>query len=1019
MAFAWLRHLLGKDANRDKDDGEIFSRIMELTDAGRDALAQGHARQALHLLSEKHKLVVEKFGKDAISSATSAMDLAGAFLACDNTPEADHLIEWALDRYRTLEVDDERFLHALLNWAISAYQAADYQRAEPRFLDLIDRYKVLGSEHDVARAQAMDYLAQLYLRQSKNEAAEPLLLEALAIFERHGSDPTATAVCLSLLARLRYMGGRYREAEQLYRRAIASHEARGYEMDLAKDLDHLGATLAMRAQSEQRPDLAAEAVRHGERALAIFDNYLPADHYSLLSCKQNLEKYRIMSASIGKMLPSGGEPSDEVVPVVPVGHPNAIAQLLIRSRRLCESHDYDSALGLARDARQRAIHNFGDQSPLAGQSVAQMVGILRRHCSYLLGEPTGALSPSESLMMQMRAHARRGIVEDETTPAPEIEPRKRATIEKLLQQAVEFAGEMSAFASSKLGDAGSVHIFLGEEFASDVLEILHYARWLGVIESEVATRLAFEIMELHGDGGVARGLSIAARHAGESAAQRALREEYRLAVLERDTLIGSLVEAKDQAAASSAAARSLVQLPTLDQKVGALLRQLQEEGQFDMQPRATRFAIREAQSTLGSNEAIVAIHIGRRAIFLIAVRPVGAVFKRVEMERDLVRIMCEAVVESATLRGSEKTPDFDLINALQIHDLIFHPLRDFLEPGSHLLVLADGPLLTLPLGCLLVEPMEQPVSAALPTTDPEPAETDENGDAANVEEHWGFLERTQRLSSLRKWLETTTGLDAVSVVSERGAWLADRYRISLMPSFAPMTMRDRYTDCSDNRRPFLGIGDPLIGSTAHSDHAAVPETRRILTDLAAALGGDPIDDVIAGNAATIDRLIDLSESGELAARKVLCFATHAIYPRGDGDLLTEAGLLFSQGEVLTAFDVAGLRIDADFVLLTACFTGSPSGRSITVPLSGLAQAFLTAGARSLLVSHWPVEVRATELFMQAFAEAIGDSFALVGALAAAEKRVRNASREHAHPTFWAGFSIVGDGSRRLSTQVVN
>ena len=82
-----------------------------------------------------------------------------------------------------------------------------------------------------------------------------------------------------------------------------------------------------------------------------------------------------------------------------------------------------------------------------------MVGILRRHCSYLLGEPTGTLSPAESFMMQLRAHTRRGIVEDEMTLAPDIEPRKRAAIEGLLQQAIAIAGELSASASSDLGEA--------------------------------------------------------------------------------------------------------------------------------------------------------------------------------------------------------------------------------------------------------------------------------------------------------------------------------------------------------------------------------------------------------------------------------------------------------------------------------------------------------------------------------------------------------------------------------------
>jgi tetratricopeptide (TPR) repeat protein len=1012
MAFDWFSRLTGKDAGGDKSDADSFSRMLKLTHAGRAALAQGHARQALELLSEKHKLVVAKWGKDAVFSATSAIDLADAFLACGKVPEADRLTEWAVDRYRTLGIDDERYLRALSKLAMSAYQAADYQRAESRFVDLISRYKAIGSQHDVDRAMAMDHLAQVYMRQQRSEVAEPLLLEALAIFERDGSDASATAVCLSLLARLRYMSERYREAEQLQRRAIASHEAAADEMSLAKELDHLGATLSMRAQSEHRSDLAAEAVTHGERAVAIFERYLPADHYSLLGCKQNLGKYKIMSASIGKMFPSGGDSYDDPMLAMPEGHPSAIVRLLEQSWRLCQAHDYARALGLARDARHRAIQNFGDQSPLAGSAVAHMIGILRRHCSYLLGEPTGTLSPLESFMMQMRANARRGIVEDEMPPAPNIGPDVRAGIERLLQQGIAIVDEVLEFASSDLSDARSAHILRNEGFSSDVLEILHCARWLGILENDAVARLAFDIMQLHGDVSAAQGLTAAGRHAGESAAQRVLREDYRLAVLERDTLVRSLVEAKDRADASSAAARS-AQLPALEQKAAALQRRLQEESQIDAQPHPTRLALDDARAILLSNEAIVAAHVGGRAIFLIAVRPQGTLFKRVEIEGDLVRAMCEAVVKSATLIGSEEAPDFDLINALQIHDLVFHPLRDFLQPLSHLLVLADGPLWTLPLGCLVVEPMGQVANEALPATD-KPVESTENEvDHHDDEKFPGLRERTQRLFDLGKWLKLRTAIEAVSAVSERGAWLADRYSISMMPSLTTLKLRNRVANRPDNRRAFLGIGDPLIGATANSDHDAVPETRSILTDLAAALGGDPVKDVVAGSAATIDRLIDLSESGELAGRHVICFATHAIYPRGDGDLLTDAGLLFSQGEVLTAFDVAGLRIDADFVLLTACFTGSPSGRSITVPLSGLAQAFLTAGACCLLVSHWPVEVRATELFVRALAAAIGNNTPLADALAAAEKQVRHTNWEFAHPAFWAGFSIIGDGAKKL------
>ena len=981
------------------DDGSNFQRMMELTFAGRAALSRGHAREALGLLAEKHKLVVEEWGNEGVFSATSAIDLADAFLACGNMAETDRLLAWALEQYDKLGVNDERLLRAKSMWAMSAYQAADYSTAEARFRDLIKHYSDSGAARDIERAEAMDHLAQVYLRQSRNDEADALLLEALAIFERKQPNSPATAVCISLLAQLRFSGQRFREAEQLQRRAIGIHEADGDEINLAKESDHLGATLAMRADSEQRKELAQEAATHGERAVAIFEKYLPADHASLLISKRNLAHYKNLGASIGMMYPHGGE--SHVLPVTfPDGHPSAIFQLLERSRQRCDEHDYDDALELARDAHRRAIRAFGKHCSLAGEALKQTIGVVRRHCSYLLGESSGTLSSAAFLMMQMRAHARRGIVDDELTPLPQMEPALRAALDKLLKEGLSIVADVTALAPADWSKLLPSDLVAKTRLGSDLLEILHYARWLGVIENRKAICLAFEMMQLNADGSAARGLAMAARQKGADNTQRALHEQYRLAVLERDTLVRSLVEARDAAAASSAAA-ACAHLPELERKIAELRRQLPSDGAADAGSEWMRLTLDDAQSLLNPYEAILAVHVGSRALFLLAARPSGVVFRRVEMEGDLVRVMCDAVVTSATLRDGEDTPEFDLRIALQIHDLVFHPLEDFLESGLHVLVLPDGPLWTLPFGCLLAEPMMRPAAMA----DDEGAEVDAQQAAHDA--------RSRRILTFNEWRQGMTARDALSAVSARGAWLADRYHISLMPSFAPLKTRGRATSRLDSRRAFFGMGDPLIAAAPDSGHALVPETRRILSDLAMALGGDPAVDVVVGGAATIDRLLDLSESGELAARRVLCFATHAVYPRGDGDLLTDAGLLFSEGEVLTAFDVAGLRLDADCVLLTACFTGSPAGRSITVPLSGLAQAFLNAGARSLLVSHWRVEVRATELLVREFALAIRSRMPLAGALAGAGKQVRNAGGEYGHPAFWAAFSIIGDGAARL------
>jgi CHAT domain-containing protein len=61
---------------------------------------------------------------------------------------------------------------------------------------------------------------------------------------------------------------------------------------------------------------------------------------------------------------------------------------------------------------------------------------------------------------------------------------------------------------------------------------------------------------------------------------------------------------------------------------------------------------------------------------------------------------------------------------------------------------------------------------------------------------------------------------------------------------------------------------------------------------------------------------------------------------------------------LTASEVAGLKLDADWVILSACNTAAGGAKGAEA-LSGLARAFVYAGARALLFSHWSVSSEAT------------------------------------------------------------
>ena len=115
-----------------------------------------------------------------------------------------------------------------------------------------------------------------------------------------------------------------------------------------------------------------------------------------------------------------------------------------------------------------------------------------------------------------------------------------------------------------------------------------------------------------------------------------------------------------------------------------------------------------------------------------------------------------------------------------------------------------------------------------------------------------------------------------------------------------------------------------------------------------------------GAKATEAEVKQLSDDGTLAKYKIVHFATHGALA-GQVSRTSEPGLLLTPPDkasetddgYLSASEVAALKLDADWVILSACNTAA-GGAAGAEALSGLARAFFYAGARSLLVSHWEV-----------------------------------------------------------------
>jgi CHAT domain-containing protein len=202
----------------------------------------------------------------------------------------------------------------------------------------------------------------------------------------------------------------------------------------------------------------------------------------------------------------------------------------------------------------------------------------------------------------------------------------------------------------------------------------------------------------------------------------------------------------------------------------------------------------------------------------------------------------------------------------------------------------------------------------------------------------------------------------------------------------------------------------------------LPDTAQEIQSIATVLGATSEQDVYLGQRASEKQVKTMN----LSDRRVIAFASHALVPY-DLDGLDQPAIALSAPSVtgddndglLTMGEIMDLKLNADWVVLSACNTGAAQGAGAEA-VSGLGRAFFYAGTRAILVSMWPVETTSakeltTGIFrhqrenpemprsrahQQSMLELIEtkDMMGENGAIVAS----------YAHPFFWAPFIIVGD-----------
>jgi CHAT domain-containing protein len=198
---------------------------------------------------------------------------------------------------------------------------------------------------------------------------------------------------------------------------------------------------------------------------------------------------------------------------------------------------------------------------------------------------------------------------------------------------------------------------------------------------------------------------------------------------------------------------------------------------------------------------------------------------------------------------------------------------------------------------------------------------------------------------------------------------------------------------------------------------ALPETADELRTVAKELGAGP-EDIKLGEAASVWNV----KHAPLDSYRVVYFATHALVAGQIEEFAkakAEPALVLSIPDkptedddgLLRASDVAMLKLNAEFVVLSACNTAA-GDKPGAEALSGLASAFFYAGARSLLVSNWDVDSESTVALMTGLFEALKNDPHLSHAEALRLSMLRmidNPSQyEWVQPYYWAPFIVVGE-----------
>jgi len=923
-------------------------------------------------------------GPDHPDVAIGLNNLAGSYFSQGKYDLAEPLWRRALAiREKAFGENHADVAQSLFNLGIVRWFRGDYAGAEALLLRAMKvEEATLGPEHP-SRAKTMVTLAGVYRQMGREAEAESLHLRGLAIQEKSlGPRHVDVAESLVNLGNLYYGRARYDLAEPAYQRAIAIYEA-------ANLPEHFYAASAL-------ANLSAVYLQQGRlleceplllRALAIIEKRLGREHPDVADLRKNLALVRIGQGRSAEAEPLMREAISIYEKLGAERAQNAMLAMDELGRMLAENGRPAEAEPLLERAYAMRVSALGPGHPDVASSLVSLgdldvqrgaLDVARGRFQRSLEIRENAWGPDHPLVAQSldrlaAVDAAQGRLEDALRHAR----RASAILAARFSETSGYAGAGLRAEQRGLSQRFAAHV--------SVLERIRQGDAGGQLEE------AFRISQLARASDTAAQLAqMAARHASGDDRLAALVRgrqdaENRLARTESDLL--ALWSSPVDASTTERTAKLRAQRAQIRERIAETDATLQRE--FPryrelVDPRPVE--VDEIRALLGAGEALVSFLVAEDAAYVWVVKKKGAVFRRLDTDGKRLEQSVRALRLNLDPAGDPERvlrAPFPLDRARALYRDLLGPVQPQLANVQHLIIVPDGPLQSLPFSVLVAD------SATAPTAT----------DLAQAE------------------------------------WLIKRHAISVLPAESSLRALRAFVKDRPGREPFGGFGDPLLDGQpgprgafpvalrSRGGIADVREVRKLprLPDTA-----DELQSIASSLKAGSGALFLRENASERQVKSVdlqkfrtLAFATHGLLA-GELQGLAEPALVLTppaQGSdaddgLLTASEIAQLKLNADWVILSACNTAGEDGRPGAEGLSGLAKAFFYAGAQSLLVSHWAVSSEATVALTTGMFRSYSAGSSKAEALRRSMLQLmqRKGRLPYAHPMLWAPFVVVGEGN---------